>query len=337
MFAFTLGYNMSSDKSFDKSFNKKEFLKPKYWGSWILIGILGIISFIPRFLRDWFANFLAFLVYKLPIRFKYYVLVNIVLCFPELNYQERDKIYHEFLRVGLKTILGYGELFFRSDKYIADSFIVTGKEFLDEAVALNKPIVFMAPHGWAIDHCGIYLSQIGLPMCTMMHTSKNAVFDWFMNSMRLRYGGKVFERSSGIKSVIKALKEGYHCYFLPDQDLGRNKSSIFVNLFARKKSSLIVLPKLAELGDAIIVPFFSTYNEEARKYEVIFDKYLENYPSGDLEADVRRMNESIEKYIKGREKQYMWFLSIFKTSEDPEEKGVYDMDNYEMKKRVWKK
>ena len=248
--------------------------------------------------------------------------------------KEKDNLYRKFIRVGAKSILAYGETFFKSKKAIANNYLVQGLENLQYAQKLGKPIIFMAPHTWTIDRGGLYLSAIGLKMmaphtwtidrgglylsaiglkmCTMMHTSKNEVYDWFMNSMRLKFGGKVFERSSGIKSIIKALKSGYSCFFLPDQDLATG-NSVFVDFFASKKSTLTVLPKLARLGDATVVPIFCCYNEKQHKFEVVFGDVFENYPSGGLISDVRMMNESIENLITTREEQYMWFLKIYKT------------------------
>lgn len=302
---------MSVDKKFDNSF-KVRYLLPKFWVNWFLIGLLGILSFIPSFLRDWAASILANFLCVFRVKFQKLCLINLKLCFPNKNFKERKRLYRDNLRIGLKVMLGYGEVFFRGQNFMENSFVVQGKEYLEEALATKRPIVFMAPHAWAIDHCGVYLSMIGLPMCTMMHSSGNEVYDWFMNSMRLRYGGKVYERSSGIKSIIKALKDGYHAYFLPDQDLGL-KSSVFVPFFGREKASLVVLPKITAMTNAIVVPFFACYNEEQRKYEVVFEEYLKNYPTSDLTADVRRMNSATEHLIIGREKQYMWFLKYFKT------------------------
>ncbi len=137
-----------------------------------------------------------------------------------------------------------------------------------------------------------------------------------MNSMRLKYGGKVYERNAGIKSIVKALKDGNHSFFLPDQDLGASKSTVFVPFYAQEKCTLVVLPKLAHLANAIVVPMFSCYNEEERKYEVVFDHYFENYPSENIVDDVTRMNKAIENEVLTREKQYMWFLKIYKTQSD---------------------
>ncbi|MGN1393883.1 MAG: lipid A biosynthesis (KDO)2-(lauroyl)-lipid IVA acyltransferase [Succinivibrionaceae bacterium] len=316
-----LVFNQNKDLSYDISL-KKEYFKLKYCFSWLLIGLLGILAYIPSCIRDFIANILAQVLYKLPVEFQRITLINLRLAYPNASNSEILKLYKRYLRLGIKVILGYGECFFKSKNAIKKSFEVVGKENFDEALKLNKPIIFMAPHAWAIDHCGLYLSANGLKMCTMMHTSKNHVYDWFMNSMRLKYGGKVFERNSGIKSIIKALRDGYSSFFLPDEDFGM-ESSVFTSFMGAQKSTLVTLPKLAQLGKAIVVPMFSVYNEKTRKYQVVFGKYFDNYPTSDILVDVRRMNESIENLIEGREEQYMWFLRLYRTRPIGEDQDIY--------------
>lgn len=305
-----------ADKKFDKKV-KAYYFKPKYWCSFLGIAILAILAYIPPLIRDSIASLLSFFLAKINIKFKKFCFMNFRRAFPQMTIEEMEKLYHEFIRVGFKVILGYGEPLFRSKKHIMKSFKVTGEEYLKAALATGRPIVFMAPHAWAIDHCGLYLSSSGIKMCTMMHSSKNDVYDWFMNSMRMKFGGKIYERGAGIKTIITALNEGYHSFFLPDQDLGR-ASSIFVPFFGSEKSTLIVIPKLAKLTNAVILPLFSCYNEEERKYEIVFEPFFDNYPTGDIKNDVIRMNKAIEHLILGREKQYMWFLQIYKTRPDNE-------------------
>lgn len=302
----------------DKSFNtkiKSSYFKPKYWGAWLAILFLGLLAYIPKFIKNPIAWFLSSILCKFNIKFKRKVLLNLTKTFPDYSKEKIELIYKDFLRIGFKCIFGYGETFFRSQKYIKNNFSVVGVNYYEKAIALGKPIIFLAPHAWTIDRGGLFLSASGLTMCTMMHTSKNEVFDWFMNSMRLKFGGKVFERSAGIKSIIRSLKEGYSCFYLPDQDLSR-ANAIFVKFFGTQKSSLTVLPKLANLSKATILPMFCCYNEELDKYEVVFLPHFENYPTSDLEKDVRRMNEAIEELIRSREKQYMWFLKIYKHQTD---------------------
>ncbi|MBO6258070.1 MAG: lipid A biosynthesis (KDO)2-(lauroyl)-lipid IVA acyltransferase [Succinivibrio sp.] len=306
-----------TDPKFDISFHR-EYLHPRYIPSWLGIGILGILAFIPAIVRDFVADILSGPVSKLNISFKKRVFNNFTYAFPDYDEMQKEKLYRDFVRIGLKVILGYGEMFFRSRSHIRKTYMITGKEYLDEALAQNRPVVFLGSHSWAVDRGGIMLAALGLTVCSLMHTSKNKVYDWFMNRMRLKFGGKIYERSAGIKAVIRALREGFHVSFYPDEDLGP-KSAVFVKFFASPKASLVVVPKLAEHGNALVVPMFSAYNEEHHKFEIIFDRYFDNYPSKDIKADVRRMNEAIENALKGREGQYMWFLKYYVTRPEAEE------------------
>ncbi len=300
-----------ADKNFDSKF-KLRYLHPRYIFTWTGILILAVLAYIPSCIRDAIANLLARCLHRLNIKFKRKTMKTLTKAFPNTDQQEREQYYHRFVQIGIKVLFGYGESFFRSKKFVADRFIITGENYYQEALATGKPIIFMAPHSWAIDRGGLFLSSQGLNMCTMMHTSGNEVYDWFMNSIRLKFGGKVYERSAGIKSIVRALKDGYHTFFLPDQDLGA-KSAVFVDFFGSKKASLVVLPKLVKFSGAIVLPMFCCYNEQYHKYEVVFDQYFQDYPSDDEVADVRHMNAITERLVHDREGQYMWFLNFYRT------------------------
>ncbi len=57
-----------------------------------------------------------------------------------------------------------------------------------------------------------------------------------MHRQRVQYGGRVYERSGGIKPFIKSIREGYLGYYLPDEAFGP-EHSVFVDFFATQKSN----------------------------------------------------------------------------------------------------
>jgi lauroyl-KDO2-lipid IV(A) myristoyltransferase len=73
--------------------------------------------------------------------------------------------------------------------------------------------------------------------------------------------GKVYERSAGLKPIIKDMRNGYHFFYLPDQDHGHD-ACIFVPLFGVPKATLPALPKLTKLAGAVVLPVLATYNEK---------------------------------------------------------------------------
>jgi len=236
-----------------------------------------------------------------------------------LEKEKKDKLYKSFVRIGLKVVLGYGVPFVRSKEYVKRSFKVTGQENLDKAVSKKKPILFVGSHCWTLDSSGSFLISKYEKVVGLVHSTHNPVHNYCMNKMRLKFGGKVYERKDGIKNIIKSLKDGYYCAFYPDLDLGPD-SSLFVDFGGSKKATLTAVPRIVRLSDAVVVPMTPTYNEKEHKIEITFYPHFENYPTGDLEADVRRVNKSIEDGLKGREEQYMWFLRIYRTRPENVEK-----------------
>jgi lauroyl-KDO2-lipid IV(A) myristoyltransferase len=171
------------------------------------------------------------------------------------------------------------------------------------------------PHSWPIDAAGYYFAQRGLPMCTMMKSARNPVFDWHINGARARHGCRVYERSAGIKPVIKAVKSGLSFFYLPDQDHGR-EASLFAPFFNHPKATLPALPRLVKLTGARALPVLACYDEQAHGYRLEVEAPYADYPSADLMADTCRMNDSVERQLCRHPGQYMWFLKIFDTRED---------------------
>ena len=76
-------------------------------------------------------------------------------------------------------------------------------------------------------------------------------------------------------------------------------------------ATVTALPRLAQLGRATVVPAIAVQRE--RGYEMVVYPPWEGYPSGDVEADVRRMNAFIEERVREIPEQYFWAHKRFKT------------------------
>lgn len=302
------------DPVYDLAF-KPRYLHPRYWPTWLAIALLWLLAWLPVRLRDRVAGALAPLLIRFAKKQCYIARTNIRLCFPELGEAEVERMLRHSIRAGLMGFLGYGEWTARSKRYLQGRFEVRGQQHLDASLAAGDKIIFMIPHTWAIDAGGLYLTSLGLPMCTMMHSAKNEVFDWFINRQRARFGGIVYERDAGIKAVIKTIKTGKHFFYLPDQDHGR-EASLFVPFFAELKATLPALPKLARLTGARVLPVLSVYNTERHRYELIIRPPMAPYPTADLTRDTRAMNAEIEALLTDWPEQYMWFLKYFQTQLD---------------------
>ena len=311
----------SQDPVFDSRF-RAAFLHPRYWLTWLSLALLLALAWCPVSIRDGLARAFVPLVIRFSKRQCHIARVNFELCFPELNAAQREELLKRSITIGLQTFLAFAEATSLPKSRFMRRFKLQGWEHVEQALATGKPIIFMIPHSWAIDLAGLYMTALGLPMCTMMNSDKNQVYDWFINRQRACFGGKVYERGVGIKPAIKSMRAGFHFFYLPDQDHGAEQS-LFVPFFGQLKATLPALPKLVKLADAIVVPMFSAYDPDAACYELIYRPPLAPYPTADLTADTRQMNAEIEALLDPRREQYMWFLKYFRSRPAGDPTRVY--------------
>ena len=226
------------DPVFDTSFHLR-LLHPKWWGSWCALGLLSLLAFVPARARDRFADRVSPTLLRVSKKQAYIADTNLKICFPELDEARRLALLLKSIRVGLKTFMGFGELTWRSKARLTRRIEVTGWEHVQAGQAAGRPLILVVPHTWAVDMIGRYFSMMGIEMCTMMKSPKDAVFDWYINRERAR-AGKVYERSVGIKPAIKSIRAGASFFYLPDQDHGR-EASVFIPFFGHAKATLPAL------------------------------------------------------------------------------------------------
>ena len=315
----------SYNSNFDTSLQACHFL-PKYWGTWFLLGLLFLFSYCPIKIRDRFAAWVADKIYnaKFLKKRKKIAFINLSLCFPEYSQAENERLMRKNIRALAQIALSLGELAFRKRDFLLQRINMIGEQYIKDAEADNKAIIFLGPHCYGLDYSGIAgLNARGYPISSMFKDYNNPVYDWFVTGYRTRFTkltgkGALYHRSEGLKPVIKSLRDKTHFYYLPDEDHGREKS-LFSDFYATKKATLPMVGRLAKLGKAVVIPFYTSYNEQTAKYDVIFHQPLENFPTGNEQQDTEVMNRAIERVIDENRSQYMWSLKLLKTR--PEEGG----------------
>jgi KDO2-lipid IV(A) lauroyltransferase len=123
---------------------------------------------------------------------------------------------------------------------------------------------------------------------------------------------ELYSRQQGIRPVIKAMRRGLPFYYLPDMDFGE-RDSVFVPFFDVPTATITGLARIARLAGAVVVPAVTRQLPGGEGYELRFYPSWENFPSGDDEADARRMNAFIEDRVREMPEQYYWLHKRFKT------------------------
>jgi KDO2-lipid IV(A) lauroyltransferase len=91
-------------------------------------------------------------------------------------------------------------------------------------------VLLLAPHFVGLDMGGVRVA-IAWRTASMYGKQKNPALDAAMRHGRERFGDPVLiSRQDGIRPVVRALRDGFAFYYLPDMDFGP-RESIFVPFF----------------------------------------------------------------------------------------------------------
>ncbi|SCZ51971.1 lauroyl-KDO2-lipid IV(A) myristoyltransferase [Thiohalomonas denitrificans] len=238
--------------------------------------------------------------------------INLQLCFPEKSDSERDSMVRECFCMLGQSVLDYGVFWWRSSAYLERLIRLEGLEHVQRELDAGRGVVLLVTHSLFLDAGGLAISR-KIPVVGMFNRAKNPLVDWFIARGRIRFaGGGLISREEGLRPGIRALRAGISFYYLADEDLGAEHSR-FVPFFGIPRATITALPRLAKVSKAAVVPLTSYWDREKKCYVAKCLPALENYPSGEEEADLKRMSAANEALIKLAPEQYMWQFRLFKT------------------------
>ncbi|MBX9865717.1 MAG: lysophospholipid acyltransferase family protein [Burkholderiales bacterium] len=281
------------------------------------IWVLRLISLLPMPLTRALGTVMGLIAYALMSKRRHIGMVNLNLCFPEKSLAEKQRIlrqhFAELFIIGLDYGLLFGASKFRMRRLIKYRGFANFEKYYKQ-----RPIVLLAPHFIGLD-IGGNRTTMDISGYTMFSEQRNQYLSERVKQARTRFmihnGGEIFSRKDGLRTIVKKMKQNkLPFYYLPDQDMDE-KSSVYVPFFAHPNcATLDTLPKILKLADAVVIPM-ATYRE-GNRYVIEFGPAWENYPSGDVHADVAFMNRQIEAMIIKHPSQYLWIHKRFKTQPD---------------------
>jgi len=235
--------------------------------------------------------------------------INLGLCFPDMPEDERDALARRHFRALGRNALELSLLVWASDERLLDMIRLENVEHLHGLE--GKPVIVFAPHFVGLNMGGIRTARETPRSGSIYSRQKNPVLDRIFWRARMRFGDPVLvSRQEGLRAAVRLLRSGKAFYFLPDMDFGP-RDAIFSPFFGVPAATITAMPRLAKLGRAVVLPVVT--RQDADGYVARFYPPWHDYPTGDMEADVRRMNAFIEDRVREMPEQYFWAHKRFKT------------------------
>jgi len=278
-------------------------------GSELGVFVLWLVHFLPMRWIGAIGAGLGWLLYQFGRG--HVTRVNLGLCFPEMSEAERHALGLRHFKMLGRNAVELSIMVWGSESQLLELIHVEGLEHLKAAADGGHPVIALAPHFIGLNMGGIRVAHEYPGTSSIYSRQKNPVLDQVFLKARTRFGNPhLVSRQEGLRSVIRAIKSGKPFYFLPDMDFGI-RDAIFSPFFGVPTATITALPRLAQITGARVVPII-TY-QVGDGYVARFYPAWEDYPTGDVEADVRRMNAFIEDRVREMPEQYFWAHKRFKT------------------------
>ena len=312
----------------DIPLNAREYLAPKYWGLWLVFGIMRFSTYLPMKWTQAIGSAIGRLGYRLVASRRRVARINIRQAYPDYSEEQIRELNREHFRSLGISFFEMGLAWWgNSDKLRAASY-VDGMPHLENALAKGKGVVLLSGHFTTLDIGG---RLIGLHTvfdekfkhCTLNGVYKKAhspFFNAMMTHRRAYYGDELIENKN-VRGVIRGLRKGAITWFTPDQDFSQ-QDIVFTPFLGGIASTLTATARMSEITGAAVVPYYAERLDNARGYKLVLLPELENFPTGDIQADSARVNKAIEAMAYANPSQYGWVHKRFKT-QPPGSPSVY--------------
>lgn len=295
------------------------FLSPKYWPTWIGVGILYCISWLPWRLQLAMGRGLGRLLGKVVKSRAKVAKRNIELCFPDMPKEQQHTLFIKSLESAGIALFESGMGWWWPNWRIRRLTRVEGYEHIEAIVNKGKGVMGLAIHNMNLE---VNCRAMGLlhPSVVFYRRHNNPLMEYFQYHGRAR-SNKLMIHKKGVSEMINSLNSQELCLYLPDQDYGPRRTE-FVPFFAVEKTATttgtMLFMQKANCEAVFLLPLRTNDG-----YVIKVLPGLDNLPSGDDKLDVTRINKQIESMILEAPEQYLWMHKRFKTRPKEDKTSLY--------------
>jgi KDO2-lipid IV(A) lauroyltransferase len=279
----------------------------------VLVRLVGVL---PRPVARGFGILLGQLAYYLYPRLRRVGQRNLQIAFPDKSLPERRKIL-KGVYTSLGRLLAEFCLFpYYTVRNSAQVAVYQGFENFEAAERRGLGVLLLTAHfgGWEVG--SFFHSLQGHPIRIVVRPLDNPYVDELVTSFRTQHGNTVVSKQDFARGLLHAMRKNETVGVLMDTNM-TPPQGVFVPFFGIPACTASGIARVALHTGAAVVPAFTIWDPELRKYRVQFDSALELVNSGDHEADAVAntaiFNRVLEGYIRKYPDQWLWVHRRWKT------------------------
>lgn len=281
---------------------------PRWWPTWIGLGLLWTTTRLPRGLQRRLGHGLGYLIYAVAASRRRVVRTNLRICFPKLSDRERGRLMRAHFAFMGHSMLELAFGWWGPVHRLRALGRYKGLENLRAAHARGRGVILLQGHFLTTDIAGQILGM-DVPFTATYSPPRNPV----MRTLTERFRGRFVRRQihhQEVRAIIRALSDNEIIWHGPDQGAKKGKG-IDAKFFGRLAATNTSTAKLARISGAPVVPYHPVQLPDGT-YELRFEPALEDFPGPDIAAATQRVNDTIERQIRDAPEQYLWAHKRFR-------------------------
>ena len=258
------------------------------------------------------ANILAILLYSNKSK-KYLVAhKNLRICFPEKSKEWVEKTARRSLVEYLKSMLESPYLYRVSKKNINKLINnVHNKNIIEECAKENNGIIFMTPHHGSWELSGLFVAS-KIKTYTMFKPLRNKILNDFVYLGRQSQGATLVETdNTGVKKLLKAIKNNYGIGILPDHTPKINQG-VMSNFYGIPANTTSLIYKLGKKNKVPLVYIYSERLPDSKGFDIHLGVINNSFYDLDEIKAADQLNKTIEDLVNKNIPQYLWSYERFR-------------------------
>lgn len=302
-------------ESSSTTYNRRALFSPRYWPSWLILGLGRVIAASPPRVRDWIGRGLGAIARRLTGHRQTIVQTNLEICFPERSAAERQTLLHDHFRALGDGVVETSLTWWASGETVDALCHVDGMTNLEQAALSGRGVILLAAHftplALGVRAAQRQLDTIGLTLNAMYKAPADPVIDRAMQRYRGAHLNGDLISHQDVDQAIACLKRGEALWHASDQKAGQ-RLGVVADFFGQPVQTHISVFRIARLTRARIVPYFITQRADGGGYNMRFLPALDGVPSRDEVADATHVNALIADEIRQAPAQYFWLHRRFR-------------------------
>ena len=277
--------------------------KLKYF---VIAGLLRMISFLSLASAQFIGKWSGLLAWKLGGRPRKITDINLEICLPELNNEERLELSRSSLAHTGMTALEIPLIWeWPVEKCLGLIKETEGLELVDEALATGKGLILLAPHLGNWELAGLFFSS-RYKMAALYSPPHIKEFEDYMIRVRGRLGSELVRGDrKGLMRLMSILKEGGVAGILPDQS-PRGKTNAYAPFFGMEVMTMTLVGKLVQKTGANVLVTYAERLPNVEGFKIMVTRAEPGIGSADTVVGATALNQSVEKVVRMSPEQYQW-------------------------------